>query len=668
MTERILGPVTDPHIDGVSFGDEGDRLVLTASRALSGVATGSFANPAVAATFGPDQFEAPAVSMVGFAYTQFALPVRAEPGGSFNFQPAANLDSPPGVMPLLLSSDDGRVELLAPLNSWHEQVIAVETNAVQSKAVHSSAVHDHSVPDSHAMSFRWGWHGDLDEVEAGYQTELGIFTGHSATEVFDAWGRALRTSAGTKRPKPDADPLLTHLSYWTDNGAAYWYRTEPGTDLPSTLKAKVDELDALGVPVRSIELDSWFYKHEISRPVAEIGYLEEVPPTGMMSWTPRPDVLPDGMAALRSELGDRPLVLHSRHISPQSPYLDEGEWWPGKAAHPVDQSFFRQWFDDAARWGATCIEQDWMMVSFFGNRSMRSVPGRAMAWQRALDESASATGLNLLWCMALPGDFAATVELSNIIAIRTSDDYRYAEDPALLWVWYLTVNRMAHALELNVFKDCFFSSADPGATAIDGDPHAELEALLAAMSGGVVGVGDRLGRTDVSILSRVCRPDGVLVGPDQPIALTDRSFNDAGLSGDSLCWASTSSGPWTYLVAINTAEGDVGSITDTFDLAELGLDEHLIYDWRLGTAATASSITTSLDARAWAMFVCCPIARAGGGEATALIGDPTRYATMGRSRVDHDTGELLLAEAETAAGATTSSKALRWHESRGLHR
>ncbi len=661
---RLIGQLQPPEVQGVAFEDHGDRLVLRATHALTGIATKWFANPSVSVTIGPSTFTGPDVSMVGFAFTQFALPVRTGPGGTFDFAPGANLNSPPAVIPLLLSSSDGRVELLAPLGAWHEQIIAVD----QTEQIDA---------------LRWGWHGDLDDVDEGFAAELGIFTGSSASEVFQQWGAAIRAAAGTQRPAADADPLLTHLSYWTDNGAAYWYRTEPDRDLQTTLVDKVAELDALGVPVRSVELDSWFYPHEISRPVTTVGYLEDVPPTGMSTWTPRPDVLPEGVDGLRRRLGppaqqegddlERPLVLHSRHIAPTSPYLTSGEWWIDYAAHPVDPSFFHQWFDDAASWGATCIEQDWMMIVFFGTRQVRSAPGRALAWQKALDRAASDTGLTLLWCMPLPGDFAASVELSNVVAVRTSDDYRYADDPADLWVWYLTVNGLAHALGLSVFKDCFLSNPDPGETEIDGDPHAELEALLSAMSAGVVGIGDRIGRTDANIVSRLCRPDGLLVGPDRPITLTDRSFLIAGTDGNELCWASTTSGPWTYLVAINTAPSNnalsndtevpaPGPITDQISLAEVGIaaDQQLVYNWRGQHAELASSITATLAPRDWALFVCCPVDA--DGEPSALIGDPSRYATMGRTRVDHSTGAVLLAEGEGPIDP------LRWNQSRGLHR
>ncbi len=631
--ERILGTieaVIDDRVDAeaIEVVDHGDRLVIRARSELRDVASKKFSRPTVGAAFSPAAFTAPDVSLVGFAYTQFALPVRAAPGDGFDFAPAHNLRSPSAVLPLLLCAPDGRFDLLAPLDAWHEQLIAVEQTT-----------------DPRGIDrFVWGWHGDLDVVPPGFTATLGIFTGSSARDVIEEWGHTVRSAAGTKRPPADADPLLTHLSYWTDNGAAYWYRTEPGKDITSTLSEKVAELEALGTPVRSVELDSWFYPHEVSRSVSESGYLEEVPPTGMLSWTPRPEVLPEGIEGLRRALGDRPLALHSRHISPHSPYVGEGaEWWLDTAAHPVDPAFFDRWVADAKAWGATCIEQDWMMMVFFGTRDLRSAPGRTMAWQRALDRSASAHDMNLLWCMALPGDFAATVELDRVIAVRTSDDYRFADDPADLWIWYLTVNAIAAALRLPVFKDCFFSNPDPGDGDTDGDPHAELEALLSAMSAGVVGLGDRLGRTDVEIVSRVCRSDGHLVGPDRPITIADQSMVDAGRNA-GLCWSSTETvnelGTWRYVLAINTS-ADHTTRTDRFDVGE----NTLVYRWRSGEAALSPRIEVELEAREWELFVCCPLDDAG----SAVIGDPSVYATM------------------SGVPASPAREPLRWSQEDGLH-
>ena len=227
----------------------------------------------------------------------------------FDLAPASNLFSAPAVLPLAIRSR-GRCCLLAPLDAWHDQLIAVDQT------------------ESGAPSFRWGWHGDLDELPAGTTATLGVYEGATIHDCHEAWAADLRATHPIERYGAD-DPILTTLSYWTDNGAAYWYRTEAGERLPESLANKVAELDDLGVPIGVVELDSWFYPHETLRPVAEIGYPEEVPPTGMMRWEPRADVVPEGIDELNGRLGGRPMILHSRHIAASSPYVaeDPDAWW-----------------------------------------------------------------------------------------------------------------------------------------------------------------------------------------------------------------------------------------------------------------------------------------------------------------------------------------------------
>ncbi len=255
------------------------------------------------------------------------------------------------------------VSMIAPIDHFHEQVIAISDDAIVC-----------------------GWHGDLDEVPAGLTTTFGIYEAATVGEVLDAWRRDLAIDPDLERPADN--PLSTHLSYWTDNGAAYWYRTEPDRTIAESVVDVVEALRADGVPVRSVELDSWFYPHATPRPIAEIGYPEDVPPTGMWTWSARRDAYPaadgaDPVEVFVDRLGRPPLTLHARHIAPTSPYVtDPDEWWVDEfAAHPIDPGFFRRWFDDAQRWGATVIEQDWMLMYWFGIRQLRAAPepGRRLA-------------------------------------------------------------------------------------------------------------------------------------------------------------------------------------------------------------------------------------------------------------------------------------------------
>jgi hypothetical protein len=597
---------------------------IEAVAAMDGLATGSFERPCVAWPWlRPDRREAGGVpegtTAVGHLYTEFAIP-------SFSDASLARfpmLDYPPRpaiVEPLWIVAPDGRCLLLAPLDSFHDQVIAVprgDANAEQGLAC--------------------GWHGDLEAVPAGFASELAVLAGTSPRALLERWGGWLRRRSGLAARSRYADPVLSDLSYWTDNGAAYWYRTEPGLDLPTTLERTIARLRADDVPIRTIELDSWFYPHEKTRPLNPERELD-VPPTGCIAWEPRGDVLPDGIGALRRRLGDPPLVLHGRHFSSRSPYFERHEAWvDGERAHPVDEQLLASLMAQASAWGAVQYEQDWLIESFLGVRALRAEPGRARAWQAGLDRAARELGLSLLWCMASPADFMQSATLSGVTAIRTSGDYRYLIGSAALWLWYLHTNALARALDLPAFKDVFLSSRE--GRGLDGDPHAEVEALLAVLGAGPVGLGDRLGRTDRELVLRTCRADGRLVKPDVPVAALDRCFAShsmlmpAPLVGET--HSQHAAGTWTYVVALNVHMGGEHLSVD-LSLEELGAyapgGPLAVYDWRkrrLEPLASGAPLHFELAPLDWDFRVLCPVLEGG----VVVLGDPQRYATAGDSRI-----------------------------------
>lgn len=605
---RLLGPVSPAGLpEGITFHDLGDRLVLEATTDLTDAGSGRFTEPAIAVDLPLPRTDD--TVYLGHGWTQFAMPMRATPSTPFDLTPASNLFSPPAVLPLAIQSG-GRCCLLAPLDAWHDQLISFTQD------------------DDGVHAFHWGFHGDLAELPAGTCATLGVYEAPTIHECHAAWGADLRAAHPIERYGAD-DPILTTLSYWTDNGAAYWYRTEAGESLPESLTNKVHELDELDVPIGVVELDSWFYPHETLRPVAEIGYPEEVPPTGMMRWEARPDAVPDGLADLNARLGKRPMILHSRHISADSPYVaeDPDAWWTDRTAHPKDPNWFARWLDDARSWGATCMEQDWMLMVWFGCRDLRAAPGRATDWQRTLDHLAAERDMSLIFCMATPGDYFTVAELPRVIAVRTCDDYRFADDPARLWRWYLQNNLLARSLDVPVFKDCFFTNAHTGDDPLDGDPHAEVESVLSAFSAGIVGLGDRLGRTDRSIVERLIDDEGRLVTSATPMALCPESFFDAEDAG-VITWADAHDGDHRYLLALHLDDS-------TEPLAgSLDLDgEYLVHEWRSGTSNLATSIEVELTPRDWALYVVCPT-HGPEGARWAVVGDTRRYATRGGSGRD----------------------------------
>jgi hypothetical protein len=224
-------------------------------------------------------------------------------------------------------------------------------------------------------------------------------------------------------------------------------------------------------------------------------------------------------------------------------------------------------------------------------RGLREAPGRAAAWQRALDAAAARRGLSLQWCMATPADFAESVHLGQIGSIRTSGDYRYLFDNALNWVWFLHGNALARALGLWPYKDVFLSH-DKTPEGF-GDPLAEAESLLAALSAGPVGIGDQLGHTRRELVLRTCRADGVLVKPDLPLAALDRCvlengyFGAAPLLGEAV--SRHPAGRFVYLVSMNASHASKQSgepLRFRLGFEELGAARPegpvALYDWRRG--------------------------------------------------------------------------------------
>jgi hypothetical protein len=484
---------------------------------------------------------------------------------------------------------------------------------------------------------RAGWHGDLSEVPAGFSSEMGLLAADSPRAALARWGALLQRRAGTTRPTRYADSGVGRLSYWTDNGAVYYYRTEPGLDYTETLARVARELPAAGVPIRSLQLDSWFYPHEKLREVSNAG-AAVVPPTGMLRFEPREDLFPDGFRDLRPRLGGLPLTFHGRHLSSRSPYCADGAWWTdGDYAHPVDPAFFDRFLASVAAWGGITYEQDWLVETFLGVRGLREAPGRARAWQEAMDRAAGEHGITLQWCMGTPADWCRTVTLRHVTSVRTSGDYRYLFDNGLNWVWFLHGNAFARALGLHPYKDVFLTHGETGLG--PGERHVEAEALLAALSTGPVGIGDRLGHTNASIVRRTCRADGVLVKPDVPLAAIDRCylanafFERSPLVGEA--WTQHPAGRWAYVASFHAAR-DRAPLSFRLGLDELGESapegDVVVYDWRRRSFAPAprdGGLDLTLEWQDFDFRVLAPLLPGG----LALVGDVERYATAGDQRV-----------------------------------
>ena len=594
---------------------------IEALSAVSALATGAFertsvAWPALAPRARSASGAPQGLRTYAHQWSEFALPLFGDACcGGYTFAE----HRPSVATPLLFLAPDGRTLLLGSLDRFHEQTISLPRTPEDTSSV------------------RCGWHGDLAEVPAGFASELAVWAAPGPRAAFEAWCGHLLRRHGTRRPTRYRDDGVGKLSYWTDNGSVYYYRTEPGLDYASTLERVVGTLHAEQIPVQSLQIDSWFYPHEKLRPVSAEG-AAVVPPTGMLRWEPRPDVFPDGLHGLRRRVAGLPLIFHSRHFSRLSPYFEEHPAWiDGAYAHPCDPAFFRGLMGQAAAWGAITYEQDWLVESFFGVRGLREAPGRAQAWQEGLDRAAAEHGLTLQWCMGTPADWLQTVTLDHVSSVRTSGDYRYLFDNGLNWVWFLHGNAFARALGLHPYKDVFLTHGETGFG--PGERYVEAESLLASLSAGPVGIGDRLGQSQREIVLRSCRPDGVLVKPDLPIAACDRCFREsafferAPLVGEAC--SLHPSGRWHYVVSLNAWRAKEPMFFRV-ELADLGVARPqgpvILYDWRRRTWTRLEADAgweVELPFQDFDYRVVCPLLTGG----VTLFGDVSKWATVGDQRV-----------------------------------
>ncbi len=589
-------------------------LRLEAVTDLTGLASGAYDRPTVGwpvftpaerATRGVD----PAVRALAFQCSEFAFPSGSDGSlDGFFLLP----HRPPTGWPVALVASDGRCLLLAPLDAFHDQVVGLNGGTL-----------------------RCGWHGDLEEIPAGFTTELAVLAGPDVRTCLTEWGALLQRRARTVRPGRWPDAVGSKPSYWTDNGAAYWYRTEPGLDPAGSVVAAVDDLLARGVPLGAVQLDSWWYPHAELRPFDTNEWI--VPPTAMVAWEPRPDVLPDGLPALRERLAPLPLVAHIRHLSSSAPIIaDVPAHVDGPYAAPATSAAYERWLDQCVAWGIETFEHDWLVEVFFGVRALRAAPGRARVWQEGLDRAARERGITLQWCMGSPADMAQTTTLTQVTSVRTSGDHGYIATPGQLWAWFCITNGLARALGLMPFKDVFRTDPD-----VAGD-HGEPEALLSALSTGPVGLGDRVGRNDATLAMRTCRADGRLIKPHVPIAAISGSMTVNAASRSVLmvaeCFSDHRAGRWSYVLTMRCSPGDEPTTGEVL-LAELGdsrpAGDVIVWDWRARTArrlGPEGRWSTTLGQEEWTFHVLAPVLDGG----VAVIGDTDKFVTAGDARVQVD--------------------------------
>jgi len=437
-------------------------------------------------------------------------------------------------------------------------------------------------------------------LPAGFtqQTLLVIETG--INRGFDTWGKMMTTLSGKVRPANDADLMLKTLGYWTDNGATYYYATDPALSYSDTLRAVKADFDRQGIALGYLQLDSWFYPKGAAADWNDHG-------DGMYEYHADPLLFPSSLASFQQALG-APLMTHARWIDASSPYRQQYQISGDVSIDPL-------YWGEVARYlansGVTTYEQDWLYDH--AQTAFNLTDPDAF-----LDNMAGAMAqqnLTMQYCMPTARHFLQGARYSNLTSIRTSED-RFGPTR---WRNFLYASRLASALGIWPFTDVFMSTETGNL-------------LVANLSAGPVGVGDPIGTMSTANLFRVARRDGVIVKPDVPLTPLDSSY----LSDSQIALAPLISSAYTdfdglrawYVFAFPQGANTVAQ----FQPADFGVGQAIyLYNAADGTGRVVQpwELVSESITNQYIYHVATPIGPSG----MAIIGDTGHFVTLGRKRI-----------------------------------
>ena len=461
----------------------------------------------------------------------------------------------------------------------------------------------------------------LTGIPAGFTHSSLLVVGSGIGKTMQTWGQAMTARTGKARPTQDADLVLKYLGYWTDNGAHYYYNYDPKLGYAGTLLALRTQYQQEHIPIRYLQLDSWWYQKTRTSPEGRPGGPKNASLPegtwnaygGTLDYSASPDLFPKGLGAFQEQLG-LPLVVHARWIDPTSAYHKDytisgvaptdPRWWKNRTAYLKDND-------------VVCYEQDWLSAIYPNSPEMARTLGVGAAFADNMARATQQNGQTMQYCMATPRFFLQGASYGNLTTIRTSGD-RFERGK---WNDFVYTSQLAYAIGSWPWTDVFMSTETDNL-------------LLATLSAGPVGNGDALGNESRDNILRAVRADGVIVKPDVPLLPTDASVvADAAQAHTPLVAATYTdrgAGRTAYVFTF-TRKGDGSAVS--FVPAALGVSGPVyVYNGfdktakRLG-AGEVYSDTLGTEGRAF--YVAAPITPSG----IALLGDAGMFVGTGRQRL-----------------------------------
>lgn len=467
-----------------------------------------------------------------------------------------------------------------------------------------------------------GLNAALRHIPAGFSQQTLLTFGHGINRTWDLWGKSLLALQGLQRPDNEADTVLKYLGYWTDNFAYYYYNYDLDKGYAGTLQSLVRRYRQEHIPIRYLQLDSWWYYKSFTDADGKIGKTKSprLPEGewnrygGLLEYRAHPALFPNGLAAFQQSIG-LPLVTHNRWIDPASPYHQNYKI-SGVAA--VDPKWWNHIADYLVNNGIITYEQDWLDRIYKYSPDFSATVDTADAFLDDMARACIARGITMQYCMPYPCYFLQGSRYPNLTTIRVSDDGfcppRYNN--------FLYVSRLAFSMGIWPWTDVYRSTETNNV-------------LLSDLSAGPVGIGDKIGAENTNNLFKAVRADGVIIKPDAPALPLDQCYiADARHAQSPLVAAAYTDHrglKTAYVFAFNRSKS--GDEQLDFTPAELGFDRPVcVYDYFAESGRRASphkTVAASLAPNGAAYYIVAPFGKSG----IAFLGDEGKFVSTGKERI-----------------------------------
>jgi hypothetical protein len=449
--------------------------------------------------------------------------------------------------------------------------------------------------------------------------------GNGIRRTIAAWGDAFRRLNHRPATSQEATPILRDFGYWTDNGANYFYNYDKAYGYAGTLLKIASEFRKDHIHLGYMELDSWWYdkSHHFFNG-QKIGPMNPHLPTnnrwnyfgGTWLYHAAHQLFPKGLNAFHHQIG-LPLVVHARWIARHSPYHRQYRI-SGIAA--ADRSYWRSRAKYLASGGVRVMEQDWLIDIYGHSPQLHVHLSLARDFTHGMASAMASRHISVIYCMETARFLMEAGVLPDVIAMRGADD-RFVK---ARWRNFIYNSMFIHAVGAWPWSDVFMS-------------HERGNMLLSLLSGGPVGVGDKLGRIDPKNIDMATRADGRLVKPAVPLMPTDQTIVNDALGRKIPLVASTHTGRHirSTLVFVFRRRGDHSTVILT--PRSLGLDPHGVWIARnYFTGKTVlfnrdHTIRVTLAPHKWAYWVLAPLLPS----RMAFFGDLQQMVPAGRQRIAH---------------------------------